>query len=175
MVLLIFLALLLSMLNPVIAQGMPVSGSGPASAALPSQALTPPHLTDHTIIVDGDLSDWSADEMMETDAGGGVYITWDEENLYLGIGNLNITDDGAFLVYFDTTAGGSTTSYDFIAHGNHSLPFEADFGLAVDEAASMEWVTWNGASWTSSAYTHTSVVGTAASPDSEFLIPPVFT
>ncbi|MCS7185017.1 MAG: hypothetical protein NZ870_03730 [bacterium] len=68
--------------------------------------------TPHTIVVDGDLSDWHPDELVyldyENDGAWGLqnqlyklYLTWDTSNLYLGIEAV-VKDGNHIVIYFDT-------------------------------------------------------------------------
>ncbi|HFD39500.1 MAG TPA: lamin tail domain-containing protein, partial [Anaerolineae bacterium] len=125
----------------------------------------------HTITVDGDTSEWSPDDMMETDNGGDLYITWDENNLYIGLGNVNVDDDGVFFIYLDTTTGGSTTSMTW--NGTHTLPFAADYGMAVDADNNIGWLSWNSgtSSWDWNAWPGSKYVGWSGNQTTELSVP----
>ncbi|MBI5573167.1 MAG: T9SS type A sorting domain-containing protein [Elusimicrobia bacterium] len=81
------------------------------SLLLPTRCFAKPY---HTITVDGNLSDWSDDEILINDAsdsdwtGGNeiekLYLTWDKNNLYLAVAGQS-TDTG-LLIYFDFKDGG---------------------------------------------------------------------
>ncbi|MEW6555850.1 MAG: hypothetical protein AB1349_00670 [Elusimicrobiota bacterium] len=68
----------------------------------------------HTITVDGDLSDWADDEVLIDDSAdfsewqnneiNRVYLTWDKNNLYVGIDGKS--KDTGLLIFFDFKAGG---------------------------------------------------------------------
>jgi len=68
----------------------------------------------HTITVDGNLSDWSDDEILINDAndsdwsGGNeiekLYLTWDKNNLYLAVAGQSMNT--GLLIYFDFKDGG---------------------------------------------------------------------
>jgi len=101
-----------------------------------------------TIVADGDMSDWVgeytaatniADDMMpgevatNVSSGGGMRVTWDSSNVYIGITGVTFTaSDG--LVYLDTVAGGSSTGDNWYV--SHNLPFQADFMLFAEDATS---------------------------------------
>lgn len=78
------------------------------SLPLPGWARTP-----HTIRVDGDLSEFSLDELVAKDTHdsvlgstndiSGLYVTWDRENLYLGLWG-QVSGKG-WLLYIDTGVG----------------------------------------------------------------------
>ncbi len=125
----------------------------------------------HTIAVDGNTSEWATDELMETDNGGDFYLTWDENNLYIGLGNVNVDDDGVFFVYLDTAVGGSTTSMNW--NGTHTLPFAADYGVAVDSDGNIGWLSWNSgtSSWDWSTWPGSKYVGWSGNPTTELSVP----
>ncbi|RLD18460.1 MAG: hypothetical protein DRI36_01325 [Caldiserica bacterium] len=63
----------------------------------------------HEITIDGDLSDFSSDELIVDDSSdsyslnnyiNGIYITWDRYNLYIGI-EYKLQDDKGILLYID--------------------------------------------------------------------------
>lgn len=125
--------------------------------------------TEHTIIVDGELTEWSTDEFMETDNSGDLYLTWDTSNLYVGLGNVNIVDNGVFFVYIDSKIGGTTIGYNW--NGVHILPFAADYGLAIDTSGNMGWIIESAGSWTWTSVPGDTYVGWSDNPNSEFEIP----
>ncbi|MCD6412622.1 MAG: gliding motility-associated C-terminal domain-containing protein [Elusimicrobia bacterium] len=67
----------------------------------------------HTITVDGDLSDWASDERIVLDFSDGqttnridaLYLTWDADNLYIGISYR--VDGNGILLYLDRDYGSS--------------------------------------------------------------------
>lgn len=70
----------------------------------------------HTITVDGDLSDWSNDEVLIDDSSdfsdwqdneiNRVYLTWDKNNFYVGIDGKS--KDTGLLIFFDFKSGGQS-------------------------------------------------------------------
>ena len=67
----------------------------------------------HKITIDGNLGDWSAGEKIVNDSGDGnvmdkidgLYVTWDADNLYIGV---NYKIDGyGMMLYLDTDYGSS--------------------------------------------------------------------
>ena len=76
------------------------------------QAQTPDAVT-----VDGDLVDWPADTLMQTDSNGVDFrLTWNESHLFLGWEGTDWKADfeGADLfVYLNTTQGGSVLARDW--------------------------------------------------------------
>jgi hypothetical protein len=101
-----------------------------------------------TIVPVGDRSDGTgeysattniADDMFpgevatNTSSGGGMRVTWDSSNVYIGISGVTFTvSDG--MVYLDTVAGGSSTGDNWYV--SHNLPFQADFMLYAEDASS---------------------------------------
>jgi uncharacterized repeat protein (TIGR01451 family) len=108
----------------------------------------------HTIVVDGDLSDWDADEFMETDGGYDLYVTWDADNIYLGLTGAYLGDDPvqdrSFFVCFDTDltplSGAAADGYGSVNFDTNLFAPEACYYFAGG-AGWYEWSTWNGTSW----------------------------
>ncbi len=99
----------------------------------------------NSITPDGDLGDWAADERMGTDATKVFYLTWDDANLYIGWDGTDWSTDGNLFVYLNTSSGGSYSSIDW--DGIHSLPFDADYALAVDDSVYYDLREFSGGSW----------------------------
>lgn len=115
----------------------------PSVQMLPVSPVSGSRSTPHTITVDGSLADWHADENMGEESGKTLYMTWDSSNIYFGWDGSDWSVDGTLFFYFNTTTGGSRTSIDW--DGTHTLPFKADYALAVDDGsyttlrASSDW------------------------------------
>jgi len=99
----------------------------------------------NSITPDGDLGDWAADERMGTDATKVFYLTWDYENMYIGWDGTDWSTDGNMFVYLNTSSGGSYSSIDW--DGVHSLPFDADYALAVGDSTYYDLREFSGGSW----------------------------
>ncbi|MBN1177716.1 MAG: ExeM/NucH family extracellular endonuclease [Anaerolineae bacterium] len=138
----------------------------------------------HTIIIGGDLSDWDTDEMMETDNGRDLYITWNETNLYIGLdlapGEYLSDDSGAksFFVAIDTDLiHGSGAGSDGYARVNFTGSNRPEIFYAFAGSGGWyEWASWNGTSWDwqgwSDAGTYYDWSGnTASMPGNELTIP----
>lgn len=88
-------------------------------ASLPAMASTP-----NTITVDGDLSDWAADETLAPDSRSdsdwefnefySIHATWDADNFYIGVAG-EIEQANSYSLYFDTGAGSDATDLSSVA------------------------------------------------------------
>ena len=108
------------------------------------QAQTPDAVT-----VDGDLVDWPADTLMQTDSNGVDFrLTWNESHLFLGWEGTDWKADfeGADLfVYLNTTQGGSVLARDW--GFAHTLPFAADHGFVLEDDTYNQHISHDGSSW----------------------------
>ncbi|MEW5759443.1 MAG: Ig-like domain-containing protein [Candidatus Thermoplasmatota archaeon] len=88
--------------------------------------------TYNTISIDGSLADWKDDEKIGIDAGKELYITWDNDNIYIGWNGTDFASEGDLFIYFDTKANGSFETTDW--SGRHSLPFLADYAFCIEDS-----------------------------------------
>ncbi|MEQ1506305.1 MAG: hypothetical protein ABMB14_29000 [Myxococcota bacterium] len=102
----------------------------------------------HTIVVDGDLSDFTADESFPT-TGGTTYVSWDATNLYVGVrhGDIGASPEHWVVVTLGDGLPGARVG---IAHGTQepALAFDATHAVrwkADDSYDSL--LAWNGAAW----------------------------
>ena len=131
------------------------AGVRQATAAAPSAIVGPQiDTTNHTISIDGDLSDWSANELMETDGPATLHITWDATNLYLGLSGVYLGDtpsqDKSFFVCIDTDQiAGSGAALDGYSTVNfNTVVFAPEYCFYFTGGAGWyEWSTWNGTGW----------------------------
>ncbi len=109
----------------------------------------------HPIVIDGDLDDWMADELMETEAGTyDLYVTWDADNIYLGLSGAYLGDDPlqdqSFFVCLDTDlipgSGAGADGYGQVNFDTALFAPEVCYYFAGG-AGWYEWSIWNGASW----------------------------
>jgi len=108
--------------------------------------------TPSTIAVDGDVSDWSADELMSS-SNIDLHMTWDASNLYIGWDGTDwkSTSEGADLfIYLNTSTEGSVLSKDW--GFSHTLPFAADYGFVLEDDTYFRLVSYDGSAWVDSAY-----------------------
>lgn len=108
----------------------------------------------HTISIDGDMSEWGSDELMQADGPYTLYLTWDATNLYLGLTGATLGDtvgqDKSFFVCFDTNLlAGSGAGSDGYGNVNFNTTYFAPeyCYYFAGGAGWYEWSTWNGASW----------------------------
>ena len=114
------------------------------SILLVSLAGTSYATTNNTITIDGGLSDWDSDEDVQVDNGRTLYVTWDTTYLYLGVSPHDFGGDGDFFAYFDTAAGGTSTAKTWES-ATHTLPFQADYGIASEGSTWDRWLDYNDA------------------------------
>lgn len=109
----------------------------------------------HAIAIDGDLSDWAADEDMEADGAYGLYLTWDASSLYLGLTGATLGDtsgqDKSFYACFDTDqtagSGAAADGYSNVAFNVALFAPEYCYYFAGGSGW-YEWSTWSGTAWT---------------------------
>ena len=128
--------------------------------------------TFNTPVLDGNItSDWDADEVFEivtySDATYTLYITWDEDNLYVGIDRVDGDVDNrylgdnpgdlSFFVAIDTDqtpgSGANADGYNRVTFSASYLP-EYVFYFAGG-AGWGEWSSWNGTAWEWNPWTDT--------------------
>ena len=69
----------------------------------------------HNITIDGDLSDWTQDELFVID-GGTAHITWDADSLFVGVSHLDLVTGGSnhwVLIYVGNGQDGATDGVTF--------------------------------------------------------------
>ncbi len=115
--------------------------------------------TFHTITIDG-TNDFAADETFSTTSTGyTTYITWDQNNLYIGYDGVDINAGinpqyKWILIYFDTdpqqtpTSGTGTTVGQLYNTQQPNLPFSANFHLRwKGDNTYTNMGKWTGSSW----------------------------
>ncbi|MCX8174034.1 MAG: right-handed parallel beta-helix repeat-containing protein [Thermoplasmata archaeon] len=127
--------------------------------------------TYHTIIVDGNMSDWHADEFISTRNSCNLSLTWDEYNLYIGWTNTDWDGWGDFFAYFDTLSGGTQTSYSW--YGIHTLPGGAiwDYLLCAEGSSYYDLKRFTGGSWQTVSNNTTTYWGWSGNTNTEIKIP----
>ncbi|MBN2174118.1 MAG: hypothetical protein JW731_08305 [Bacteroidales bacterium] len=114
-----------------------------------AQLHIPNGFTPHPIVIDG-MNDFSpGSELIESQTHD-LYITWDNDNLYLGFHSLIFQEEGDLLINMDTdqTPGngatlGSWTQVDFVD------PYLPEYQIAIENYDYHPVNIWNGSGWTS--------------------------
>jgi cysteine-rich repeat protein len=105
----------------------------------------------HTIVIDG-VNDFAPGEAFDTSTTGNqAFITYDDDNLYVGITNPSIVNqypDQWLLIYLGGSPG-STTGYTYNTQ-TADLPFSAGYHFRWKaDGTFQELVSFDGASWSS--------------------------
>ena len=135
-----------------------------------STAATPDDIT-----IDGDLSEWDSDTLIDIDSNSSVpfRMTWNESHLFFAWQETDwgSVDEGADLfIYLNTTEGGSPLSKEWSL--SQTLPFAADFALVVEDSSYISLQTYNGTGWVAANQTGVSAfVGWSGNKNTEIAIP----
>lgn len=151
--------------------------SDPDAAALPPDAAapvadaagappdgSPPAPYRHTIEVDG-TSSFTGDEVFATTtASYRAYVTWDDQQLYLGYLGADVGADDAhkwLLVYLDVAPGGSASGQRYNTQApEFPAGFAADVYYRWQSSGGIEDVKeWTGAAWQTSSIAPSSARG----------------
>jgi len=98
-----------------------------------SAELTVPNgLTPHTIQIDGTNDFTSASELIATQTYS-LYISWDDNNLYIGLNSLDLNGGGDLFVNIDTdqTAGSGATTGSW-GRVDYSDPYLPEYQVAIE-------------------------------------------
>jgi PKD repeat protein len=122
--------------------GNAISGSNTANYTVPSGT------TPHTIVIDG-TNDFEANSELMAFKTYSLYLTWDNQNLYVGLYNLNLNIGGDFFVNIDTdhlTGSGATNdSWGRVSFAN---PYKPEYQVAIEGGSkSIQLNKWTGTSW----------------------------
>jgi PKD repeat protein len=94
--------------------------------------LVPSGTTPHTIAIDG-TNDFDAETELMASDDYNLYITWDNEKLYIGFESLDLNGGGDLFVNIDTdqvnNSGGSSGSWGRVSYVSQ---FEADYQVAIE-------------------------------------------
>lgn len=134
-------------------------------ASVPLFSLAP----NHTITIDGDISDWMADEVMGSDAGKILRITWNSSHFFIAWEGTAWETEGDLFIYLDVRSGGSSTSDSW--SGTHTLPFQADWLFAVEDAGYTNLRQFNSSWQADQPYTGQVYIGYAGNNITEISIP----
>jgi alpha-amylase/alpha-mannosidase (GH57 family) len=131
--------------------------------------------TPDDITIDGDLSDWDSDTLIDIDSNSSISfrMTWNESHLFFAWEGTDwaATSEGADLfVYLNTTDGGSPLSkeWDLV----QTLPFSADFAFVLEDSSYFSLQTHDGSGWVAADQTGVSAhVGWSGNQNTEISIP----
>lgn len=91
----------------------------------------------HTIDIEGTNDQWDATESFTNcSAADYAYFTWDENNIYMGISDVEADyDNMATFIYFDVDPTGDNGTTDAYAWGDYiDTPFNADYVVVIKNA-----------------------------------------
>ncbi len=131
--------------------------------------------TPDDITIDGDLSEWDSDTLMDTSSSSipSFRMTWNETHLFFAWHGTDwaSTSEGADLfVYLNTTDGGSPLSKQW--NLAQTLPFPADFAFVIEDSSYFSLQTYDGSSWVAADQTGVSAfVGWSGNQNTEISIP----
>ena len=129
--------------------------------------------TPETIIIDGNLSEWSDDSLLQTDSNEVLFsVTWDSQNLYFswnGTDWASVSEGADLFIYFNTTSGGSVLSKEW--NFAHTLPFAADYGFILEDSNYNSMSSFDGASWQDQTTTIEVHTGWSGNKATEISIP----
>ena len=122
--------------------GNPINGQNSADLTIPA-GITP-----HTVFVDGVNDFLDESELIETQ-NHDLYITWDDNNLYIGFYSMDLNAEGDLFVNIDTdqTSGSGATggSWGRVGFAGDYLP---EYQIAIEGGGgSMQLNNWDGSSW----------------------------
>ncbi len=114
-----------------------------------SATLTiPMGITPHTVFIDGTNDFLTGSELIESQTHE-LYITWDNDNLYVGFYSMDLNTEGDFFVNIDTDqtsgSGATTGSWGRVDFSGDYLP---EFQIAIEGGGgSMQVNNWTGTAW----------------------------
>ncbi|NOX48723.1 MAG: hypothetical protein GXO89_17275 [Chlorobi bacterium] len=108
----------------------------------------PAGITPHTVFIDGVNDFLNESELIEAQAHN-LYITWDDNNLYIGFYSMDLNADGDLFVNIDTdqTSGSGATigSWGRVDFAGDYLP---EYQVAIEGGGgSMQLNNWDGSGW----------------------------
>ncbi|MCD4696977.1 MAG: hypothetical protein K8S16_12140 [Bacteroidales bacterium] len=114
-----------------------------------AQLSIPTGITPHTIVVDGINEFIDESELIETQSHN-LWITWDNDNLYIGIYSMDLNTEGDLFINIDTdqiTESGATTgSWGRVDFAGQYLP---EYQVAIEGGGgSMQVNNWSAKGWT---------------------------
>ena len=152
----------------------PDAAAGEPDAAGAADAATGPYR--HTITVDGESSFTAAETFATTTASFTAYLTWDDDNLYVGYQGSDVTAGDAarwLLVYIDSDPGGPAGTGEGERYNTETprFPsgFAADYYVRWQSSGAVEDLkAWDGQAWQT---TDTQVAAATGGPMLEVALP----
>ena len=108
----------------------------------------PAGITPHTVFTDGVNDFLNGSELIETQTHN-LWITWDDDNLYVGFYDMDLNADGDLFINIDTdqTSGNGATSGSW-GRVTFADPFLPEYQVAIEGGGgSMQVNNWIGSSW----------------------------
>ncbi|HMV65284.1 MAG TPA: hypothetical protein PKA64_00440, partial [Myxococcota bacterium] len=118
--------------------------------SLPPEDTATPRPWSHTITVDGDPGDWTADERFATSAGSDVWVSWDADDVFFGVRHPDVGSGGPQHWIVLTLGDGRPGSRTGAAIGGQQpgLAFDATTILRVKADGSYnDRASWSGVGW----------------------------
>ncbi|MEZ5199276.1 MAG: hypothetical protein R2764_23710 [Bacteroidales bacterium] len=108
----------------------------------------PDGFTPHSIGIDG-INDFQTESELMLIQSHSLYITWDDNNLYVGFYDMDLNSEGDLFVNIDTDqlagSGATTGSWGRVNFANPHLP---EYQVAIEGGGgSMQVNNWNASSW----------------------------
>ncbi|MCD4788918.1 MAG: hypothetical protein K8R37_02870 [Bacteroidales bacterium] len=108
----------------------------------------PTGITPHTIVIDGINEFINESELIEVQSDS-LYITWDDDNLYIGFYSMDLSSEGDLFVNIDTDqtpgSGAITGSWGRVDFANPYLP---EYQIAIEGGGgSMQVNNWSAKGW----------------------------
>ena len=131
--------------------------------------------TPDDITIDGNLSDWDSDTLIDIDSNSSIQfrMTWNDSHLFIAWEGTDwaSTSEGADLfVYLNTTDGGSPLSKEW--NLAQTLPFSADFAFVLEDTSYFSLQTYDGSGWVDANQDGvSSFVGWSGNQNTEISIP----
>jgi len=131
--------------------------------------------TPDDITIDGDMSDWDSDTLIDIDSNSSIQfrMTWNASHLFIAWQGTDwaSTSEGADLfVYLNTTGGGSPLSKQW--NLAQTLPYSADFAFVLEDSSYFSLQTYDGSGWVAADQTGVSAfVGWSGNQNTEISIP----
>ncbi|MCF8367857.1 MAG: hypothetical protein K9G76_02355 [Bacteroidales bacterium] len=124
-----------------------------------AQLSIPNGITPHTIVIDENNDFLQSTELMGSQTHD-LFITWDNDNIYIGFQNMDLGADGDLFINIDTDmipgSGASTGSWASEDFAGNYLP---EFQIAIEQGFIEQLNSWNGSSWDYNSFPGNSYVG----------------